>query len=301
MTMFALVSTVDTLGEKFPSNCVMLFRTEGEAYDFAAELLVAHGKHVTETEVGWQYSSGSSVDDAMEYLTAASLVIDWQDSLSSTEYFHVFPVADLPQTVRELFLDRDHESFVRSIERMNQMYRLQVSTIPTLTFIDNKADGSQHAVSAAKRLQGFKKTLLDEIDELDPIIELASKLEVAQADPTGSPIVIKEFNGATMFADDREIAIACLTSVADVLADAVVFCVSEMRKFGLPPAAIMAIVMESNKSKLQPDGSAKYDDNGKFLKGPNYFPPEPKLKELISELLEGHDPFGDNDLLGEDQ
>ncbi len=46
MAMFALASTVDTLGEKFPFG-VMLFRTEGEAYEFAAELLVTHDPHVT--------------------------------------------------------------------------------------------------------------------------------------------------------------------------------------------------------------------------------------------------------------
>jgi hypothetical protein len=190
-----------------------------------------------------------------------------------------------------MFLDRDHESFVRSIEQMNQMYRLQVSTIPTLMFVDNNADGSQHTVCAAKRLERFKKTLLGEIEEIDPIIELTEKLAMAILNPTSAPIVLKTFNEATMIADNRDIAITCLTSVADLLADIIVYCVSEMRKFGLPPAAIMAIVMESNRSKLQPDGSAKYDDNGKFLKGPNYFPPEPKLKELITELLEGHDPL----------
>lgn len=291
MTIFALVSTVDTLGEKFPRG-VMLFRTEGEAYQFAAELLVANVTNIRKTEKGWSIRWHVGIDDEKteEYFTATAMVSEWQDTLSPTEYFHVMKVCDLPQTVRELFLDRDHESFVRSIEIMNQMYRLQVSTVPTLTFVDNKADGSQVVVNAAKRLEGFKKTLLDEITEIDPIIELARKLEAALVDPVGSPIVIKEFNGATMIADNREIAIACLTSIADVLADAVVFCVSEMRKFGLPPAAIMAIVMKSNMSKLQPDGTAKYDDNGKFLKGPNYFPPEPKLKELITELLEGHDP-----------
>lgn len=267
----------------------MLFRTEGEAYAFAAQLLVAHVKDVTTTEKGWCLDWPA--DRAEEYFTAASLISDWQDCLSATEYFHVMHVLDLPQTVRESFLNRDHEDFVRSIEVMNQMYRLQVSSIPTLTFVDNKADGTQHVVNAAKRLEGFKKTLLDEINELDPIIELASKLEAALVDPVGSPIVIKEFNGATMIADDREIAIACLTSVADLLADIIVYCVSEMRKFGLPPAAIMKIVMQSNMSKLQPDGSAKYDDNGKFLKGPNYFPPEPKIRELITELLTGHDPL----------
>lgn len=274
--MFALVSMVNSLGEKFPRG-VMLFRTEGDAYAFAAELLVTHDRYVSKTERGWRIAWMLNPDEtqSMEYFTAASMVIDRQDSLTATEYFHVMPVLDLPQTVRELFLDRDHESFVRSIEQMNQMYRLQVSTVPTLKFVDNKADGTQYVVSAAKRLEGFKETLLDEFKEIDPIIALAKQIE----------------DGKKIFVGAEPGTIACLTATADLLADIIVFCVSEMRKFGLPPAAIMAIVMESNKSKLQPDGSAKYDDNGKFLKGPNYFPPEPKLRELITELLDGHDPL----------
>ncbi len=281
--MFALVSTVGTLCAEFPRG-VMLFRTEGEAYEFAASLLVLYDKHVSQIGSDWEWQSGPSEDDRDQYRTAACLVSDWQDSLHPTEYFHVMHVLDLPQAVHELFLDRDHESFVRSIEQMNQMYRLQVSTIPTLTFVDNKSDGSQHVVSAAKRLEGFKKTLLGEIEEIDPIIKNAQWLEMCDAEELANDVMLQKHH--------RLMAIDTLSNVADLLADFIVYCVSEMRKFGLPPAAIMAIVMESNKSKLQPDGSAKYDDNGKFLKGPNYFPPEPKLKELITELLEGQDPLG---------
>ena len=135
------------------------------------------------------------------------------------------------------------------------------------------------------------KFVLGEVDEINPIIDFAVRLAYAIKDPVNLPIVLKEISGCRMIADDRDCAIDILTATADLLADIIVFCVSEMRKFGLPPAAIMSIVMESNMSKLQPDGSAKYDDNGKFLKGPNYFPPEPKIRELISELLEGHDPL----------
>ncbi len=276
MSMFALVSTIDTLGEKFPSHCVMLFRTEGEAYAFAADLLVTHDPQVEKTEKGWSIDD-PDYDTPVEYYSAASLVSGWQDDLPDVQYFHVFPVADLPQTVRELFLDRDHESFVRSIEIMNQMYRLQVSTVPTLTFVDNKADGTQHTVNAFTRLHGFKKTLQGELNEIELIIGMANRLF---HEPDVGP---DEYRQA--------LPVEILTAVADLLADIVVYCVSEMRKFGLPPAAIMSIVMQSNMSKLQPDGSAKYDDNGKFLKGPNYFPPEPKIRELIVDLLEGHDPL----------
>ena len=39
--------------------------------------------------------------------------------------------------------------------------------------------------------------------------------------------------------------------------------------------------MDSNQSKLGADGKPIYDANGKFLKGPNYWKPEPRIRELI--------------------
>lgn len=182
------------------------------------------------------------------------------------------------QMSSELFLDRDYESFIRTIEIMNQMYRLQVSNVPTLVFVDNMADGTQHTVNAFTRLHGFKKTLQSELDEIGSIIDMAHRLFVQPEMPDS-----REYS--------NRLAVEILTAVADLLADIIVYCVSEMRKFGLPPASIMRIVMQSNMSKLQPDGTAKYDNNGRFLKGPNYFPPEPKLQALINQLLHGHDPL----------
>lgn len=39
--------------------------------------------------------------------------------------------------------------------------------------------------------------------------------------------------------------------------------------------------MDSNESKLGADGNPIYDANGKFLKGPNYWKPEPRIKALL--------------------
>src|SRR6476620_5595229 len=43
-------------------------------------------------------------------------------------------------------------------------------------------------------------------------------------------------------------------------------------------------IMDSNESKLGADGNPIYDANGKFLKGPNYWKPEPKIQELLAAL-----------------
>ena len=42
-------------------------------------------------------------------------------------------------------------------------------------------------------------------------------------------------------------------------------------------------VMDSNESKLGADGNPIYDANGKFLKGPHYWQPEPKIKAILEE------------------
>lgn len=163
----------------------------------------------------------------------------------------------------------EHSKFVGQIEKMNQMYRLQVTNVPTLSFVDNRKDGSQETVPASVRLHRFKNTMLEELSEIDEIIELADAIETSP-DRQSDPMDV-------------------LVKVADVLADMIVFCASESRKFGIPLATVMNIVMESNMSKLNPDGSASYDEKGKFLKGPNYWPPEPKLRELLVGVLDNRE------------
>ena len=43
--------------------------------------------------------------------------------------------------------------------------------------------------------------------------------------------------------------------------------------------------MDSNESKLGADGNPIYDQNGKFLKGPSYWKPELKIRELLVKSL----------------
>ena len=50
---------------------------------------------------------------------------------------------------------------------------------------------------------------------------------------------------------------------------------------GIPLEDVLQIIMDSNASKLGADGKPIYDANGKFLKGPNYWKPEPKIRELL--------------------
>ena len=110
----------------------------------------------------------------------------------------------------------------------------------------------------ADRLRKFKATLLDEVNEIDDIVTAV---------------------------EGRVDSLDVLVAVADLLGDVIVYCRSEALKYGIPLEEVLAIIMDSNESKLGADGKPIYDGNGKFLKGPNYWKPEPKIRELLKAAI----------------
>jgi len=146
--------------------------------------------------------------------------------------------------------------FAKDIRKFNTMYGLPVNDFPTIPFrlhID-KGTTRQQLID---RLKQFKKILQDEIKEVDDIVD---KVEAGE-----EPLDI-------------------LTDLADWLGDIQVFCASEMLKFGLDNEMVLSVIMSSNFSKLQADGTALMID-GKLQKGPGYWKPEPKLKRLLQAAL----------------
>ena len=135
-----------------------------------------------------------------------------------------------------------NKPFAQRISAMNAMYKLPAGDQPALP------------ADTAERLVKFKATLMAEVHEIDEIVALSQS--------GGSP---------------ADVAVA----IADVLGDIVVYCRSEALKYGLPLEEVLDIIMDSNESKLGADGKPIYDANGKFLKGPNYWNPEPKIKALL--------------------
>ena len=107
----------------------------------------------------------------------------------------------------------------------------------------------------AARQAGFKEVLTDEVNEVDEIIAEAGKDEL----------------------DD-------LVALADWLGDIVVYATSEARRYGIPLEAVLEIIMQSNFSKLGADGKPIIA-NHKVQKGPGYWKPEPKIKELLQRLM----------------
>lgn len=152
----------------------------------------------------------------------------------------------------------DMNSFLRLIAEMNRMYELPLNKVPAKD------------MDFAKQLQNFKEILTDEITEIDDIIlnpEHAADIQAKMATGNIDEVVL-----------DAHVALA------DLLADIVVYCFSEALKHGIYLPAILHNVMTSNFSKLGEDGKPIKDANGKFLKGPDYIPPEEAIKDLLPKL-----------------
>ena len=129
-----------------------------------------------------------------------------------------------------------------SIIEFNEMYRLPCPDSPTL----------DPGESLRQRLSNFKNILKEEISEVDDIL-------------------------LTAYSSNAD----ALTDIADWLGDIIIYCASELRKYGLPSDLILSIIMASNKSKLGVDGRPIIREDGKVMKGPNYWPPEEQIKRAI--------------------
>lgn len=148
----------------------------------------------------------------------------------------------------------DNYEFTRDIIAMNKMYELPVNQAPTLKIGE----------PLIQRLRNFKSVLTKELKEMDDIIQMAGLMTTAHPDaPTELEV---------------------LTALADLFGDIQVYAVSEAVKFGIPNTAVLKVIMQSNYSKLGANGEVLKDDEGKFLKGPNYWKPEPKIELLLGSL-----------------
>ena len=82
--------------------------------------------------------------------------------------------------------------------------------------------------------------------------------------------IIAAATAQAVAADDGE---RDLVEAADAMADLVYVIYGMAIESGIDLDAVLAQVQASNLSKLMPDGSVKLREDGKVLKGPNFFPP----------------------------
>ena len=143
------------------------------------------------------------------------------------------------------------DEFYQDIEKFNQIYRLPTNDKPTLLEL--------------KRVRNFQNILAEEVEEAEEIAQKYEKIvaEKGRLDPQ----------------DKMEI----LTEMSDWLGDIVVYCASEAKRWGIPMEKVLGVIMQSNFSKLDENGDPIYDERGKVLKGPDYWKPEPKIREILEE------------------
>ena len=139
--------------------------------------------------------------------------------------------------------------FSQELKVFNVMYGIPTPSKPTVT------------PDLSARLHQFKAMLLQEVEEVDLI--------------QGS--ITDYFPGETATA-------LILTEVSDWLGDIIVYCAGEMLRHGLPLDEVLSIIMASNASKLQRDGTALFAD-GKLQKGPDYWKPEPRILDALVERM----------------
>lgn len=145
-------------------------------------------------------------------------------------------------------------TFFQQVQKFNEFYKLPAPSVPTLAAIEATQP-------IASRLEGFFKTLQDELNEVNDLPPISSKPE-HQLD--------------------------FLVAMADWLGDIIVYCATEAAKYGIPLEEVLSIIMESNMSKVDANGNCHYDENGKVTKnypGCQYWKPEPKIEQLLATKM----------------
>lgn len=103
------------------------------------------------------------------------------------------------------------------------------------------------------RLNQFYTVVSDELTELEDVYQL----------PEGPPDFV---------------------TLTDTLGDLVVYIFSEARRWGIPLLDVLHIIMDSQDSKLVDGQPLMAPDGSKFIKGPNYTPPEDKIRALLEKV-----------------
>lgn len=146
------------------------------------------------------------------------------------------------------------------IQNMNEIFELEDNDEPTDL--------------GPERLVKFYFTIRDEVDEL---------LEVCYDEPEIiiSDESICERDAVYERLDDYEAENPDMVKLADTLGDLIVYILSECNRWGIPIIPVFHAIMDSQDSKLVDGKPVKSHDGAKFIKGPNYVPPEPRIKEIL--------------------
>jgi hypothetical protein len=75
-------------------------------------------------------------------------------------------------------------------------------------------------------------------------------------------------------------------AIADCLGDLNVYIRSEALRWGLPHEEVLDAIMDSQESKLVDGKPLMAEDGSKFIKGPNYIAPEPRIQTILEKYID---------------
>ena len=192
----------------------------------------------------------SAVKKTVELKLTLSMSKDLPDitDLIAGRIYIMEGVEDATATIVE---DNDHtaaisKGFDAKIQAFNRLYNLPCHLKPTML--------DETRAAAIMRIERFMSILREELGEGKELMNFI--------DSGAEPALV-------------------LTDIADWLGDMIVYCASELAKYGLRTEDVLGIIMASNMSKLGEDGKPIYDERGKVMKGPGYWRPEPMIRRMI--------------------
>lgn len=170
-------------------------------------------------------------------------------------------------------------SFESKIAYMNGMYKLPLAAFPS--FGPSISWQLEHGTHVIQTIVSNGKKPTDVQLCADRVSQF---MQVVQKELNEGGDILNKLYETGKETDFSYQEIDYLVDMADWCGDIIVYCASEMARLGIPIMEVLSIIMDSNFSKLDANGQPIIKD-GKFEKGPFYWKPEPKIRELLLELI----------------
>ena len=170
---------------------------------------------------------------------------------------------------------------------------------PTLTRINNEACGIKEEIPASGTITISRhfppiNSLERRIYEMNQTFEAPCHQFIVAGDASVAQR-IKDFHGVlteevdelldtlTVNDETKEEEVN-MVALADTLGDIVVFAFSEARRHGIPLSSVVHLILDSMHTKLVDGKPLWNEERTKFIKGPNYVPPEPAIYDLFYKI-----------------
>lgn len=189
-------------------------------------------------------SLSKDLPDITDLIAGRIYIMEGVEYATATLVDHTLPVAVAANDAENTA--PINAGFDAKIQAFNRLYNLPCHLKPTML--------DETRAAAIMRIERFMSILREELGEGKELMNFI--------DSGAEPDVV-------------------LTDIADWLGDMIVYCASELAKYGLRTEDVLGIIMASNMSKLGEDGKPIYDERGKVMKGPGYWRPEPMIRRMI--------------------